>query len=226
MATGIEIVGLISGTITIVDTIIKAYEAIKDLRGLPEAFQQVNDRLPLLKNTLADAREQAENADSTDDPAALKDLLVSCEKKAKELRDIFLAIVKNSTSGEPVIAVYRSIVLKLGKKSRVEALMNDILKDLGVLAAHSMFRAATHKRVEEVEKAREELEKVLPSVPDSAFDEGGGGSYTAGRDMFNYIASGSATLKRVEGNNYETQGNQGSIYYGTAPPERSDGKRE
>ncbi|KAL2823016.1 hypothetical protein BJX63DRAFT_376077 [Aspergillus granulosus] len=215
MASGFEILSLISSTITIIEITIEVYDAIEDLHGLPKAFQQVSDRLPLVKDILVDAKGQAKNTDSSTEATSPKSLLESCEKKAKELQNIFVGIAKESAGGKSVLSAYRSIVLKLGKKSRVETLMNDILKDLGVLAAHNLFQAATQKRVEEVEKARQELEKVPPSLSDSDFDEEPSSvKQTAGRDIYNF--SGGSTLEKTDGNNYKAQGN---MYIGTVSPE-------
>ncbi|KAL2809263.1 hypothetical protein BJX63DRAFT_435318 [Aspergillus granulosus] len=171
MALEFEILGLISSTITIVELTIEVYNTIKDLHGLPEAFWQVSDWFPLVKDILADARSQIKNTNSSNKATAPKKLLESCKKKVKELQNIFIGIAKESTSGEFIISVYQAIVLKLGKKSRVENLINNILKDLGILAAHNLFRAAMQNRVEEVERARQELEKVPLLLPDSNLDE-------------------------------------------------------
>ncbi|XP_014559425.1 hypothetical protein COCVIDRAFT_92155 [Bipolaris victoriae FI3] len=216
MASGFEILGLIGSIVIIVDTTIEVYDAIKNLHGLPEAFQQVSNRLPLVKNAFEDAKGPAKNASSNDEKA-LKELLESCEKKARELQKIFMKIAKKSTGSEPVISVYRSLVLKLGKKSRVEILMDDILKDLQVMVAHSVFRAATQKRVEEVERARQELAEVPPSLSDSDFDERPDTANQYGDGNRQYNAFG-GIQKDVDGSYFEAGRDQN---FGTMPLEAS-----
>ncbi|KAF1954303.1 hypothetical protein CC80DRAFT_353977, partial [Byssothecium circinans] len=198
--------------ITIIDTTIEVYGAIKDLHGLPEAFQQVNDRLPLVKQILEEVKVQAKNANPSDEKA-LEKLLEGCEKKATELRKIFTQIAKESTGGEFIISAYRLIVLKLGKKSRVETLMGRILKDLAVLAAHRVFQASARKRAEELEKARQELANVTPSLPDSEFDEKLGSVSQIG-DYNRQYATFGGMQKNVDGHYFEAGGNQ---HFGMVP---------
>ena len=48
----ILVLGVISSIITIIDKTAKAYEALKDVSSLPEAFRQVADRLPIVVSIL------------------------------------------------------------------------------------------------------------------------------------------------------------------------------
>ncbi|KAL8381644.1 hypothetical protein RB595_005771 [Gaeumannomyces hyphopodioides] len=207
MASGFEILGLIGNTINIIETTIAVYDAIKNLRELPGAFQEVNNRLPLVKLALENAKGRATNAKPGNEATALKKLVASCEKKAKKLHDIFMEIAQKSTSREFVVAAYRSIVLKLGKKARVETLMDDILKDLGVMATHDVFQAAMKERIAEVDKARQELAEVPPSLPDSDLEDKAGAASQIGDNNRQYNNFGEGTQKNVDGNVYEAQGN-------------------
>ncbi|EFQ30851.1 hypothetical protein CGRA01v4_12918 [Colletotrichum graminicola] len=131
MASGFEIFGLIGTIITIIDTSIEVFGAIEDLRGLPEAFKEVNNRLPLIKEILEEAKGHAKDAPANE-VKALGKTLASCQKKTKELQEIFLKIQMKAKDGEFVTSVYKALVLKLGKKSRVEDLMQNILQDFTV----------------------------------------------------------------------------------------------
>ena len=215
MASGFEIFGLISAIITITDTTIEVYSAIKDLHELPEAFQQVNYRLPLVKEILEDVKKRAKNASSSE-AKALKGVLESCEKKAKELQKIFIEIAKESTSSKFIISVYRPLVLKLGKKARVEDLMDGILNDLGLLAAHQVFQTAMQRQVKPLEKAREELANVPPSLPDSEFEEkpGAANQYGDGNRQNNVFGG---TQNNIEGHYFDAKGDQN---FGTIPNSR------
>ncbi|KAI0435534.1 WD40-repeat-containing domain protein [Xylaria telfairii] len=204
--SGVEVFGLIGTTITIIEATIKVYDAIKDLHGLPDTFRQVSDRLPLVKAILVDAEkeETTEEANpmSSKEATSLMKTIESCKKKFEKLQNIFTKIQRSSSSTS--ISVYRSLVLKLGKESRVEALMSDILKDLQVLVAHRAFQPSTQKHIKEVEKARQELDKVPPSLPDSNFYEAPKlAQQTAGRDMYNNTNTGPGTQRNVVGSSYE-----------------------
>ncbi|KAK1976824.1 hypothetical protein LZ30DRAFT_290013 [Colletotrichum cereale] len=211
MVSGIEIAGLISAIITIVDTAVDFYDAIKDLNGLPEAFGQVHARLPLVREILLDAKRLAKDADEKE-ASALKPVLENCQEKAEELKKIFLHIQDKSKDGAFVVSVYRAFV-KSSKKSRVETLMQDILKDFQLLSTYAVFEAAK-KKEEDIEKARQEMAKVPPSLDDSDLDDKSGSTWnqSAGRDFF--YNSGAGKLQ-YQGTSYEGH----NLYIGTATPQ-------
>jgi hypothetical protein len=216
--SGFEVLGLIGNIISITETIIEVYDAFKDLHGLPDAFQEVNKRLPLVEQTLQDVKTQWKNIKSAEEAKAIQTLLTGCQDKSKELERIFNGIAKSSKDNF-VVSAYKSVIGKLGKKGRVETLMDDILKDLSVLVAHKVFQEATQKRVETLNKSRQELASVPPSLLDSEFDEKSGGTATqvGGRDQYNVFGG---TQKNVDGNYFEARGDQN---FGTIPP--ANGKK-
>jgi hypothetical protein len=183
--SGVEVFALVVNIISIAETIAQVYGAIKGLHGLPDAFREVSKRLPLVEQTLRDVKSQTANIKSAEEVKAISTLLKSSQGNIKELETIFTEIAKNSKDNF-VVSVYKSVVAKLGKKGRVETLMDSILKDLGVLVAYKVFQASTQKHVEDLDKARKELAKVTPSLADSEFDEkGGNATQIGGRDQFN-----------------------------------------
>lgn len=137
--SGLDIPCQIAGLIGVTEDTIEAYDAIKDLYGLPKAFQAVNKRLLLVEQTLRDAKGLARKVKSSD-AKALETLLESCEDKADKLLEIFKKIGKKSTD-EYDFSTYWSIAAKLGKH-RVEILLDGILGDLGTLAAYGVFQTA------------------------------------------------------------------------------------
>ena len=206
--SGFEIFGLVAAIISVTETTIEVYNAIKDLHGLPEAFQEVSKRLPLVMQTLEAAKGQSKNTKSHDEIEALKSVLNSCKKKAEKLLDIFKSIANGLKNDSFTISAYRSVVIKLGKKFRVETLMGDILKDLEVLAAHHIFQAAMQKQVDSLAEAKDGLEKVPPSLPDSDFDEKSDAFNQTGDRNKMFINTGSGTMKNVYGNNFEAKRDQ------------------
>ncbi|RYP49164.1 hypothetical protein DL769_011115 [Monosporascus sp. CRB-8-3] len=201
--SGTEIACQIARLIGVIEDIIEAYDTIKDLRGLPEAFQEVSKWLPLAEQTLREAKTPAKKVNSVDDANVLETRLSSCEEKADKLLEIFQKIDRKS-KGEYVPSVYRSVAIKLGKH-RVEILMNGILEDLGSLAAHHVFQAAMRHVVELLDEAKRELANVPPSLSDSEFDEqpGAANQFGDGNRMFNNFGG---SQKNIEGGNYESGG--------------------
>jgi len=230
--SGIEVVGLIAAIIGISESIIKAYDAIKDLRGLPEAFQTVNTRLPIIQQTLQDASTWAEDIKSDDHAGALKAVLISCKEKIEKLKKIFEEIA-NTSKKKFNLSVYRILIAKLGKTHLVETLMKDILGDLGTLATHHIFYAAaqkqaelgatdkqielgatqkqaeitaTQKQAELLEKAREDLATVPTSLSESDLDEIPSTASQYGDNNSQYNHFGPGDMNNIEGHYFQAEG--------------------
>ncbi|KAF0315645.1 ankyrin repeat protein [Colletotrichum asianum] len=218
--SGFEIFGLIGTIVAIIDTTIAAYDAIRDLDGLPEAFEEVNNRLPLVQEIFKEAREKTKNATSSSETAAMKKVLKSSEGKLQKLQKIFLKIAGTQESGADnfVVSVYQTLVNKFGKKSRVESLMQDILKDLATLTAYAVFEDATKKRAEELGNAAQMLESVPPSLEESDLDDNTGvRSQVAGRDINNVSDNATMTKNGDHASNYRAK----IQYNGIRPPQQS-----
>ncbi|KAI5459654.1 hypothetical protein BGZ63DRAFT_388455 [Mariannaea sp. PMI_226] len=208
--SGIEVVGLIAAIIEITDSIVEVYAAIKDLRDLPNAFQEVNKRLPIVEIILQSARSHAENA-ADYEAQALVSLLKSCKSKADQLLEIFKRI--DDSKDKPVVSVYRKLVVKIGKKGRVEVLMTNILRDVETLTSYHVFRGSTKDQVEKVKEAILELAQVEPSMPDSHFEEKAANITHNGRGNI-YSNCGPGNFKHVDGHNFEAKGD---IHFGKVP---------
>lgn len=206
----------IAGLSEVAEDIVAAYDSIKDLRGLPEAFQEVNKRLPLVEQTLRDAKSPAKKLKSTKDVKALESVLYRCDKKADKLLQIF-AKVGEKSKDQYDSSVYRAVVIKQGKY-RVETLMDGILEDLGVLVAHSIFPAETQRQVQPLAKAREELAMVSPSLADSDLADQPGAANQYGDNNRQYNLFGEGTQKMVDGHYFEAKGNQN---FGIMPAKES-----
>lgn len=190
----------------VTEDIVGTYNSIKDLHGLPEAFQEVNKRLPLVEQTLRNAKSPAKKLKSADDVKALETVLYSCDQKADKLLQIVAKVGKKSKD-QYDSAVYRKIAIKQGKH-RVETLMDGILEDLGALVAHNMFPAEIQRQIEPLAKAREELAKVPPSLGDSDLTEQAGAANQYGDNNRQYNLFSEGTQKVADGHYFEAKGNQ------------------
>jgi hypothetical protein len=166
--SGVEaslVVGLISGTIQIIDGIAKAYRLAKDVNALPQAFREVAQRLPLVRSTLQTAESHiAAYKPDKDSCNAMKSVVESCGDKAKRLETIFQDVIPPADT--PILDRYFKAVQTLGKGNRVETLMKGILVDVQLLAGNSSIKAATKAQVEKLVKAIEELSVIPPSLPE------------------------------------------------------------
>ncbi|KXH50672.1 hypothetical protein CSIM01_01521 [Colletotrichum simmondsii] len=168
-----------ASTLTVIQSVLATFDAIKHIKGLPAAFKEVGKSLPLVENTLQLAHEalKAEKPDA----AAEKELIPAlgdCQKRASTLRDIFKDIEggknqeKEAKEWSALVKFYHNKVVPLGKAHKVESLMQDILKKLKVLAIRQIFKASAElqKQVDGLEDAIRSLSEVDPSLPDSDFD--------------------------------------------------------
>lgn len=162
----------IASIIAIVQATYSTYQVIEHIKVLPKEFNEVGQNLPLAKVTLSLARDQLQ-AQKLDESSwkALEPIVGSCEKKAKQLQDIFERVEKGAKSTDAsVFNLYRTSLLHLGKARRVETLMQDILKGLEALTMNQMFRTASQSQVDQLKEAIDKLFKVESSVPDSDFE--------------------------------------------------------
>ncbi|KAF6812719.1 hypothetical protein CSOJ01_05015 [Colletotrichum sojae] len=178
-----------ASTITVIQSILAVYDTIQHIKGLPKAFKEVGQSLPLVRETLELARDVLDT-DNPDDAVktAIRPALIDCKKRANTIKEIFDEIDKNKNQKKDgkdakdwsaFVRFYRKKIAPLGKAHKVEALMQDILKKLKVLAIHQIFKsyAEFQSQVEKLEKAIKALSEVEPSLPDSDFD-GAATSYT------------------------------------------------
>lgn len=146
--------GIISSIISIVTAAKNIYDAGKDKSGLPKAFHHVAAKLPIVIVILKQARDYARRAEvdkNTRD--AFQGILSRCETSAKELQAIF----EKSIPKEGASRFDRSVTAArtVRKGSRVEDLIEEILKEVALLLASSSFASQNL-----LQKFDEELEKV------------------------------------------------------------------
>ncbi|KAJ5454417.1 uncharacterized protein N7458_005373 [Penicillium daleae] len=159
------VIGLISGVISIgvisiVDAIKTVYDAAQDAKGQPDAFRQVAARLPLVIKILESAKARAQSLDETAQEA-LEPTLKSCKVKAETLQEIFHKVVRKDD--DKWYDRYKKAVKgALGKQSRVEGLMEGILKDVYLLVSEKLMGTATEAEVEEIKETMKEM-KDMPS---------------------------------------------------------------
>jgi hypothetical protein len=153
------VVGLISGVISIIEATKTVYDAAKDAKGQPEAFRQVAARLPLVNEILRNAKGRIQKLNETKQEA-LEPIIESCEAKAKSLNKLFWKVARKDD--DKWHDRYKKAVATVGKGSKVESLMGEILKDVQVIACEKLEGTATSAQVKELEEAIKEM-KEMPS---------------------------------------------------------------
>ncbi|RYP06507.1 hypothetical protein DL765_009461 [Monosporascus sp. GIB2] len=130
--SGAEVIGLISGIIAIVSATIKVYAAAANASGLPEAFNDVATRLPLVRNTLQIVCEHLNTLNPDEESCkVMKPVLERCEDRAKRLEQIFEKVVPQPDASR--MERYWRTARTLGLYSSVirDAERDALLKQLG-----------------------------------------------------------------------------------------------
>lgn len=160
--SGAELIGIISGIISIVDASLKIYEAVEDTSGLPRCFRNVAARLPVVQDTLETARatlEEEEEGGEEDEEYkeesprvksrdALVKILESCFDKATVLNKTLQTIMP--TQGLSKTKRYVKAIKMFPSADKIESLMNGILNDVHVLAANHSVKSATRTQVNDL----------------------------------------------------------------------------
>ncbi|KAH8683239.1 SesA protein [Tricladium varicosporioides] len=198
--SGIEVIGMIAAVIGIIDGASKLYDSISNSRKLPEAFREVAQRLPLVRDTLqtTEGRLHLQKFDGDKDTyAAIKPTIESCKDRAERLRNILQEVVGQPDDSR--LARYRLAVRRLGKESKVEELMRGMLEDVQLLGANQAVKGVGEDKVNEITSAIQALAKVPSSVSD------GGGSvfnYQGTGDQINNTGSGTQNINKGKGQQY------------------------
>lgn len=164
------VLGLISSVIAIVEGINQVYDAAANVEGLPLAFRDVAERLPIVQTILASARTHISAGDVDDGLCkAIQPVIMQCEQKAEKLGKLFTKVVpsNDASRGER----YLMAISTLGKGGKVETLMKGILQDVQLLADNYGMRIITSDQVKELSKAIEDVSKIQPSVPNTQFQD-------------------------------------------------------
>lgn len=147
----VELKGLISGIIAIVDASIQIYEAVDDASGLPRSFRDVADRLPAILHTLEAAlRRLAEEEEdacmlSAERYIALSRMLESCRNKAIAIQRILQNIIPDANTS--LIRRCAKAMKAIFSANTVDGLMQGILHDLQVLAANRAVNTASISQI-------------------------------------------------------------------------------
>ncbi|KAF3902587.1 hypothetical protein ABW21_db0207830 [Orbilia brochopaga] len=171
---------VVASTIAIVQALSKTYEIIKKTAGLPGAFEEVSQQLPIVDHTLRNARSRLRRGpDPTDEEeAVIIAILKPCQEKLEKLKQIFEKLQeKCQHDGGPTIwkkmqGTYHR-VLAGAKANRVETLMEDILKSIKMLALNQVFKLAMAQDLTDIDNSINKIASVEPSLPDSEFEGSG-----------------------------------------------------
>ncbi|KAI8659825.1 hypothetical protein NCS56_01200500 [Fusarium sp. Ph1] len=144
--SGMEVISLISAIIGIINGTSKLVKTIKDSRGLPDGFNAVSERLPLIRAVLQAAeRRIKESTEGQGDFGAVQALLESCQDQALRLKSIMqdVTIQPGATFADRSLLAVR----RLAKEGKMEQLMKRLLENVQLLAAIQTIKPPTDGKV-------------------------------------------------------------------------------
>ena len=211
-AEAIAVLGIISSIISIVDGTKQVYSAASNAKGLPEAFVEVANRLPVVETILESAKKHIEDNEADDEVCQrAKTVMEACKTKTEKLLKLFQKVVPADSASRT--ERYLAAVKTLGKGSRVETLMKGILEDVNLLAISNDLATETNERGKELTKAINDITALSPSLLEDANDEAG----------FTAIHSGSGAINQSKGDQFNNPGS-GHIYHAQTMNFGSHGK--
>ena len=154
--TALGVYGLITGTITIVETSIKIYDAVKDKSGIPEKLKKISDKLPALLELLEGARAQAEKFHPTEQTwIEVKKAIQHCREACEGLQYHLESVYQKADAGTTA-RVFKNIGNVISDKSKTaEGLLKEIYTYLEILKHHQIITNA--KLLDDIKKTVDEL---------------------------------------------------------------------
>lgn len=137
--SGAEVLGIVSGAITLIEASIKLYKTAKDSSGLPPHLRDAATRLPLIQSSLQTAAERIQQDRQPESYAALEAVLQACSDRAAQLYQIFETMVPRT--GATRTQRYVKAVRSFPQVDRANALIEEILADLQVLTLDHVVKS-------------------------------------------------------------------------------------
>lgn len=159
------IVGLISGTIAIVNTTATFYDSFKDVNGQPEEFRSIASKFPLVLEILEAAKED-EAARRLDESvrSEAENNIKACTEKVKALQKIFKAVLRHDDDNW--LERYKKAIVGLSKGKRAEELMKEIMGHIELVTCDRLMGTATTTQIEKLQGAIQEMLDIRSSIPD------------------------------------------------------------
>jgi hypothetical protein len=178
--SGLEVIGSISAIITLLDVSIKIYDNARNDIKLPETFESVGRRLPIILQILQTCKNKLEpSKDSMPSGVceALEKILDACDEKALKLREIFKKVIPGEK--DTWEKRYAKVIRRLGKGITVEELMTTLTQDVQLIVNHHAVNSATLEQNSELKNILQEMESVKSFTTEEehsalTFHSGGG----------------------------------------------------
>ncbi|KAK6360741.1 hypothetical protein TWF730_006866 [Orbilia blumenaviensis] len=177
----VAVAAVASSIIGIAEGINKVVQAASDAEGLPKVFRRAQTKLEIISDILDATTEAFKNKPpDTGVESTVQKTVANCRESWKKLEGLFEKVIPEEDSTR--MERYRKAAKILGKGSKVETLLKDLMENVRLLGTLKIMAQGkeeviqTNPRIEKLEGHIADVAKWEPSLPDSLFDDGG--SYT------------------------------------------------
>lgn len=206
--SGLEVIGVISGVVTILDAIVRIHGVARENHRLPPAYDDITHRVALVRETLSAVESRLKK--DTEDSETYKSVeltLKTCKKKANRLLGLYEEV--SAPYGTGVAKRYMLAARAVRRRSEAEHLTKDLLLDVQLLTGHHVIKSATEAQVARLAEAIEEASSP-PPAEDRVVAE------------FRNYGSGPQTIQTGNGSQYNNTGSgcqfngtfEGPFYFG------------
>lgn len=174
--TAAGVYGLITGTITIIDTSIQIYEAVRDKSGITKELRKVSAQLPSIKELLRDATAQydAKKLDDQQWVNAASDVK-QCNAACQELQDLLNSAYPEVDTG-PVGRVFKNLGNIVSRKGKTA---EELLKEI-----HSYLDRLKHQQIITNTTLLQEIKNAVDELfPQSGITQNNVNGPNIGRDQ-------------------------------------------
>lgn len=211
----VAVAAVASSIIAIIDGMNQVFQAALDAEGLPKVFRRASHKLEIISEILEATRSILVKKDATAVDSAIQKTIERCQSDWQNLKELFEKVIPDE--GASRMERYRKAARTLGKGSKVELLMKDLLENVQLLATFKIMTEGgeevieSNVNTEKLEKHIAEVESWEPSLPDDAFEEesytmqvsGSGHSVVQGENVKQNNLRDNARQIKVQGDYHE-----------------------
>jgi hypothetical protein len=157
----IAVAGVISSIIAIAGGIKKVVDVVSEAEGLPKAFRQAANKLPLISDILEATKRNFEKNDVSGVEKSVALVIDGCKNKWTTLHKLFEKIIPREKAS--CLEICYKAAKTVGKEGKVGSLMKGMLEDIQLLAT---IKTMTTKNGEMIISTMtgEEKEKVAQAI--------------------------------------------------------------
>lgn len=148
-AEALAVIGLVSSILSIFDAASKVYDAAHDAKGLTKDFQATAEQIPLILNTLTQARKSLSEGHVVEETAKrVKPVLIRCKVNAERVQEAFEKALPSKDAS--FVEKSKRAAEMVWRSSEIKKCMEIVVASLDLLTESQIFHDAEAIRKIEV----------------------------------------------------------------------------